>query len=121
MIFANVVSVFVPLFVHFRCLICSSLSLHEFFAIELAKLAEGQIEERFEWQMDEDGEATEQRMGKVRNIGIWSWSCHKCAWLDELRLSVLPGRYRNVPSWRICNTNDAISCDFPVMKSKRKL
>lgn len=46
--------------------------LHEFFAIELAKLAVGQIEERFEWQMDEDEEATEQRMGKVRNIGIWS-------------------------------------------------
>lgn len=75
MIFANVVSVFVPLFVHFSCLICSSLSLHEFFAIELAKLAEGQIEERFEWQMDEDEEATEQGMGKVRNIGIWFWSC----------------------------------------------
>lgn len=42
-----------PLFVHFRCLICNVLSLFgQFFAIELAALAEGQIEERFEWQMD---------------------------------------------------------------------
>lgn len=31
------------------------LSLLKFFAIELTVLAEGQIEERFEWQMDKEG------------------------------------------------------------------
>lgn len=88
-----------------------SLSLFgQFFAIELAALAEGQIEERFEWQMDKR---------KILKFGL-------------VRLEILAfGLVISAPGWTassFCNRpphplprswNDAIVCDFPVMKSKR--